>query len=219
MADGMDPAPILDEIEALAARRRVKVEYVSRRRIDLVARTEGPQGVVATARPVPETPLDELCTPVRGTQPFLVVVDGVTDPQNLGALLRSAECAGVTGVVLPRHRSVHLSPTVAKVAAGAIEYLPMALVPGIPATLQRLSAAGIWTVGLDAGSPRSLYGLPLGAEAVALVLGSEGEGLAPLTRKRCDALVSIPQRGTLSSLNVATAGAIACFDLARRREP
>jgi len=218
MADGMDAAPILDEIEALAVKRRVKVDYVSRRRIDLVARTEGPQGVVALARPVEATPLEQLCVPVGGRQPFLVVLDGVTDPHNLGALLRSAECAGVTGVVLPRHRSVHLSPTVAKVASGAIEYLPMALVPGIPATVQRLSAVGVWTIGLDGDAPSSLYELPLGDEAVALVLGSEGGGLAPLTRKRCDAVVSIPQRGTLSSLNVATAGAIACFDIARRRQ-
>jgi 23S rRNA (guanosine2251-2'-O)-methyltransferase len=123
----------------------------------------------------------------------------------------------VTGVVLPRHRSAHLSPTVAKVAAGAIEYLPMALVSGIPSALQRLSAAGVWTVGLDGGVKRRLHELPLGEEPVALVLGAEGTGLAALTRKRCDALASIPQHGRLSSLNVAVAGAIACFDIARRR--
>jgi 23S rRNA (guanosine2251-2'-O)-methyltransferase len=219
MAEGMDAAAILDEIEALATKRRVKVSYVSRRRIDMVARTEGPQGVVALARPVEEVSFEKLCAPTRsGRQPFLLVLDGITDPHNLGALLRSAECAGVTGIILPRHRSAHLSPTVAKVAAGAIEYLPMSLVPGIPAALQRLSTAGVWSVGLDGDAPTSLYELPLGPEPVALVLGSEGTGLAALTRKRCDALASIPQHGTLSSLNVATAGAIACFDIARRRD-
>jgi 23S rRNA (guanosine2251-2'-O)-methyltransferase len=217
MAEGMDQAAILNEIEELATKRRVKVSYVSRRRIDLVARTEGPQGVVALARPVEETSFEKLCEPSGGRQPFLLVLDGITDPHNLGALLRSAECAGVTGVILPRHRSAHLSPTVAKVAAGAIEYLPMALVPGVPAALQRLSTAGVWSVGLDGEAPSSLYELPLGTDPVALVLGSEGTGLAALTRKRCDALASIPQHGTLSSLNVATAGAIACFDIARRR--
>ena len=218
MAEGMDAATILDDIEALATKRRLKVEYVSRKRIDSVARTEGAQGVVALAKAVEETPLEALCEPSRrGRVPFLLVLDGITDPHNLGALLRSAECAGVTGIILPRHRSAHLSPTVAKVAAGAIEYLPMALVPGVPSTVQRLSAMGVWTIGLDGDAPRSLYELPLGEEAVALVLGSEGTGLAPLTRKRCDALASIPQHGTLGSLNVATAGAIACFDVARRR--
>jgi 23S rRNA (guanosine2251-2'-O)-methyltransferase len=146
-----------------------------------------------------------------------LVLDGITDPHNLGAVLRSAECAGVTGIVLPRHRSVHLSPTVAKVAAGAIEYLPMALVAGIPTALQKLSSAGVWTVGLGGESKQALYDLPLGDQPVALVLGSEGAGLAALTRKRCDALASIPQHGTLSSLNVSTAAAIACFDVARQR--
>ncbi len=158
MAEGMDAAPILDEIEALAARRRVRVEHVSRRRLDSVARTDAAQGVVALARPVEETPLESLCEPTRrGRVPFLLVLDGITDPHNLGALLRSAECAGVTGIVLPRHRSAHLSPTVAKVAAGAIEYLPMALVAGVPAALRQLSDAGVWTVGLvgEADASRS----------------------------------------------------------------
>jgi 23S rRNA (guanosine2251-2'-O)-methyltransferase len=218
MAEGMDAAVILDDIEALAATRRVRVEYVSRRRIDSVARTDSSQGVVALARPIEETPLESLCDPSRrGRLPFLLVLDGITDPHNLGALLRSAECAGVTGIVLPRHRSAHLSPTVAKVAAGAIEYLPMALVAGVPAALQKLSDSGVWTVGLVGEAKQSLYELPLGDQPVALVLGSEGSGLAALTRKRCDALAAIPQHGTLSSLNVSTAGAIACFDVARQR--
>jgi 23S rRNA (guanosine2251-2'-O)-methyltransferase len=218
LADGMDAAPILDEIEALATARRVRVEYVSRRRLDSLARTDAPQGVVALARPVADTPLPALCEPSRrGRVPFLLVLDGITDPHNLGALLRSAECAGVTGVVLPRHRSAHLSPTVAKVAAGAIEYLPMALVAGIPTALQSLSERGVWSVGLVGEADQPLYQLPLGDQPVALVLGSEGTGLAPLTRKRCDVLASIPQHGSLSSLNVSTAGAIACFDVARQR--
>jgi 23S rRNA (guanosine2251-2'-O)-methyltransferase len=123
----------------------------------------------------------------------------------------------VTGIVLPRHRSAHLSPTVAKVAAGAIEYLPMALVAGVPTALQQLSSLGVVTVGLVGEAPTSLYDLPLGDQPVALVLGSEGSGLAALTRRRCDELAAIPQHGTLSSLNVATAGAIACFDVARQR--
>jgi len=218
VAEGMDAAAILDDIEALAVKRRVRVEYVSRRRIDSVARTDAAQGVVAQARPIEETPLEALCEASRrGRVPFLLVLDGITDPHNLGALLRSAECAGVTGIVLPRHRSAHLSPTVAKVAAGAIEYLPMALVPGIPTALQKLSQLGVWSVGLVGEAEQSLYALALGDQPVALVLGSEGAGLAALSRKRCDAVASIPQHGTLSSLNVSTAGAIACFDVARQR--
>ena len=218
MAEGMDAAEILDEIETLTTARRVRLDYVSRRRLDSVAVTESSQGVVAVARPIEETPLEALCEPSRrGRVPFLLVLDGITDPQNLGALLRSAECAGVTGIVLPRHRSAHLSPTVAKVAAGAIEYLPMALVAGVPTALQTLSAKGVWTVGLVGEATQALYELALGDQPVALVMGSEGSGLAALTRKRCDVLASIPQHGRLSSLNVSTAGAIACFDVARQR--
>ena len=218
LAEGMEPSPVLDEIEALARRRKVRLEVLPRRRLDALARTDGPQGVVAQADPVGEVPLDDLCGPTqRGRVPFLVVLDGVTDPTNLGAVLRSAECAGVTGVVLPRHRAVHLTPTVAKVAAGAVEHLPMAVVPGVPTALRRLASLGVWTVGLDQEASRSIYELAVGDQPVALILGSEGSGLAPLTRARCDELVAIPQYGALASLNVATAGAIACFELARAR--
>jgi 23S rRNA (guanosine2251-2'-O)-methyltransferase len=217
MADGMDAAPILDEIERLAARRQVRVEHVPRRRLDSVARTDGSQGVVALARPVAETPLDTMAMSDGGRRPFLLVLEGITDPHNVGALLRTAECAGVTGVVLPRHRSAHLSPTVTKVAAGAIEYLRIAMVAGIPAALRQLSDQGVWTVGMVGEARQSFYELPLGDQPVAIVLGSEGAGLGALARKRCDALASLPLLGSLSSLNVSTAGAIACFEIARRR--
>ena len=142
---------------------------------------------------------------------------GADRPRNLGAVLRSAECAGATGVVLPKHRVAHLSPTVAKVAAGAIEHLSFALVGGVPAALQRLSALGVVSLGLAGDSARSLYDLPVGDGPVALVLGSEDRGLAPLVRRRCDEVVAIPQHGRLPSLNVGAAGAVACFEVARQR--
>jgi 23S rRNA (guanosine2251-2'-O)-methyltransferase len=191
---------------------------VPRSRLERAARTDAPQGVLALARPLEEVELEALCRARRGVEPFLLVLDGVTDPQNVGALLRTAECAGVTGVVLPRHRAVHVTPTVAKVAAGAIELLDIAVVPGIPNALRQLDDLGVVSVGLDADAPSSLF--DLGAEAdgaVALVMGAEGKGLAALTRRRCSSLVAIPQFGALGSLNVAAAGAVACFELARRR--
>jgi 23S rRNA (guanosine2251-2'-O)-methyltransferase len=219
VADGLDPSPLLDEIEALARRRRVALETVSRTRLDARARTDAPQGVVAEARPLEPVTLEALARRRRGRPPpFLVVACGLTDPQNLGALLRSAECAGVTGVVLPRHRAVHLSPTVAKAAAGAIEHLDFTVAGGIPAALPALAALGVWSVGLAAEADQSLYDLPLGEGPVALVLGSEGRGLPPLVRRRCDALAAIPQRGALPSLNVGVAGAVACFEVARQRD-
>jgi len=218
LAEGMDSSSQLDEIETLASRSRVRVETVSRSRLDSEARTDAPQGVLAIARPIDPVPLEELCEGVPGAPaPFLLVISGVTDPRNLGALLRSAECAGVTGVVLPRHRSAHLSPTVAKVAAGAIEHLSFSVVGGVPAALGRLSEMGVWTIGLAGEADRSLYGLPLGSGPLALVVGSEDRGMAPLVRRRCDEVVAIPQHGSLPSLNVSVAGAVACFEVARRR--
>jgi 23S rRNA (guanosine2251-2'-O)-methyltransferase len=152
-----------------------------------------------------------------GTMAFLVVVDGVTDPQNLGALLRSAECAGVTGVVLPRHRGAHVTPTVTKVAAGAVEHVRIAVVPGVPGALQELERLGVWTVGLDERGPEPVFRLQLGDRPLALVIGAEGRGLAPLSRQRCDVLARIPLRGSIDSLNVSAAGAIAMFEVARQR--
>lgn len=207
--------PLVAEILDLAGDAAVPVRRVGRGRLDAEARSEAPQGVLAHADPLPETPLDHMTTDAPA--PFLVVVDGVTDPQNLGALLRSAEGAGATGVVLPRHRSAHVTPAAAKAAAGAIEHVPLALVAGIPAALQVLRGAGIWTVGLAGEADRSIFGLELATEPVALVLGAEGAGLSRLARQRCDVVVAIPRLGALSSLNVAAAGAVACYEVARRR--
>ena len=152
-----------------------------------------------------------------GPTPFLLVLDGITDPGNFGAVLRTAECAGVTGVVLPRHRSARITPTAAKAAAGAVEHLRFAVVPGIPTALRTLSSRHVWTVGLDAAAARPLHELDLSGEAVALVLGAEGRGLSKLAAQRCDVMASIPVKGVLGSLNVAAAAAVACFEIARRR--
>lgn len=218
LAEDQDPSPQLDDIEELAAQRRIPVETVPRARLDAQARTDAPQGVVALARPLDTVPLEDLSRPAKdGTPPFLLVAAGITDPRNLGALLRSAECAGVGGVVLPRHRSARLSATVTKTAAGAIEHLSFAVVGGIPTALQELRDLGVWSIGLAGEADQSLYDLPLGEGPVALVVGSEEKGLAPLVRRRCDALAAIPQHGALPSLNVGVAGAVACFEVARQR--
>lgn len=207
-----------DELTELARDLRVPVRAVGRGRLASMARSEAPQGVIALAEPLREVELLDLTEPgPGGSAPFLVVLDGVTDPGNLGAVLRAAECAGVTGVVLPRHRAVHITPTVAKAAAGAIEHLPMALVGGLPAALSELSSSGVWTVGLDAGGDVSVWDLGVADGPVALVLGAEGSGLSRLVRQRCDQLAAIPLVGVLGSLNVATASAVACYEVARRR--
>ncbi len=219
LSQDLEEAGVIAEIVGLAGRGRVPVRRVAASRLEAAARTDAPQGVLALAAPIPEAPLEELLQPgpPAGTAPFLLVLDGVTDPHNLGALLRTAECAGCTGVVLARHRAVHVTPTAAKAAAGAIEHLRIALAPGTPAALTVLARAGVWTVGLDRRAQVRLWDLDLATEPVALVLGAEGRGLSRLTAARCDMMISIPERGAIESLNVAAAGAVACFEVARRR--
>lgn len=223
IANEMDPAEILTDILELAAERRALVHHVSRGKLDTESRTAASQGVIARADELSPVSLDDLCAGLGGGSsipdepPFLIAVDGVTDPGNLGALIRTAECAGVTGLVLPKHRAVHVTPTVTKAAAGAIEHVPMALVGGLPAAIAQMQQRGVWVIGLDAGGETSLHDMTLAAEPVCLVLGAEGAGLSRLVRQRCDQLVSIPLRGQLGSLNVATAGALACYEVVRRR--
>lgn len=214
LADGQDPASILDEIEELARRARVPVQLISHARLDREARTEGHQGVMALADRLKTVTLEAL---LENPKPFLLVCDGVTDPRNLGAMLRSADGAGVTGVVLPRHRSARVSPSVTKTAAGAIEYLTFADVGGIPAAIDRLNKSGVLTVGLAGESRSSLFDLDLGSTPVALVIGGEQNGLSALTRKRCSQVVAIPQLGKISSLNAAVALSVAAYEVARQR--
>lgn len=218
MAGDLDSAPVLDDISELAAEARVVVKEVGRGKLDAAARTDAPQGVIAFARPLPEVGLDDLLRVRPGRPaPFLLLSDGITDPGNLGALLRSAECAGVTGIVLAQHRAVHITPTVTKAAAGSVEHLPMAVVGGMPTAVKTLTEQGVWVVGLDERAEKPIWDLDTDDRSVALVLGAEGPGLTRLVRERCDELVSIPMRGRLSSLNVATAGSLACFEVARGR--
>ncbi len=215
MIDDMDSADVLDDISELAFEMKVPFRPINRKRMSQEALTDSHQGVIARAQPVPETDLDDLA---KKKNAFLLVLDGITDPGNLGAILRTAECAGVTGVVLPRHRSVHISPTVTKTAAGAVEHLPMALVGGIPAALTRLQELGIYTIGLDAGGESSIFQLPIrDSRPIALVLGAEGSGLSRLVSERVDTVAAIPLSGRLNSLNVAMAGAVACFEVVRMR--
>ena len=219
VAEDQDDNEVLQDIVDLALDLKVPVREVTRTKLFSMARTESPQGVVARAAELPEYDLADLAVAksATGAPPFLLAVDGVTDPGNLGALLRSAECAGVTGVVLPKHRAVHITPTVTKAAAGAVEYLPMTLVGGLPNAINEMRKAGVWVIGLDMGGDTDLFDLVVANEPVCLVMGAEGKGLSRLVRERCDSVASIPLLGELASLNVSAAGALACFEVTRRR--
>ena len=215
MIEDMTDAEVLADIEELSHEFGVSLRKVSRRHMGSEALTESHQGVIARAAPVAEVDFDRL---MADPAAFLLVLDGITDPGNLGAILRTAECAGVTGVVLGRHRSVHISPTVTKTAAGAVEHVPLTLVGGIPTAISQLNDAGVFTVGLDGGGDGSIFELPqLNQGPTALVLGAEGAGLSRLVRQRVGVVASIPLAGQLNSLNVATATAVACFEVVRAR--
>ena len=204
----------LAEIADIATRRGVQVREVTRDELDDVSATEVPQGVVADADPIEPAAVDQL---LAAPSAFLVALDGVTDPQNLGAVLRSAETSGVTGIVLPRHRAAHITPAAAKAAAGAIEYLPIAAVAGIPAVIIQAERADVWTIGLDADGDVTIDELTVADRPLMLVLGAEGRGLSRLARERCDVVTRIPMHGHVASLNVGAAAAIACATVARLR--
>lgn len=214
VAVGGDEAGPRAEIVELAHEGGVRVREVSATQLLALARSEAPQGVIARAAPIEPVDVDRLLADPRG---FLVALDGVTDPGNLGAVMRTAEMAGATGIVLPKHRSARLGPSTMKAAAGAAEWLPVAQAAGLPAFLDRARRAGVWSVALDMDGDADLHDLAVADGPIVLVLGAEGRGVARLTRQRCDLVASIETHGHLDSLNVSAAAAVACFAVARRR--
>lgn len=169
------------------------------------------QGVAAVADAPPSVGVTDLAGDL------VVVLDGVTDPHNLGAIARAAEVAGACGLVLPRRRSAHHSPAAEKTSAGALSWLPVAVVPNIATGLGQLADTGWWSVGLDGGATATVWDSDLLDTRVAVVVGAEGSGLSRLVAERVDQLVSIPMRGHLGSLNASTAAAVALFEVVRRR--
>lgn len=217
IAAGRD-AGRLAEIRALAERAGVQVVAVDAAQLDRLADGERHQGAVAeVAAPAgdPETQLEQALE-AAGSVPLLLVLDGVQDPHNLGACLRSADAAGVAAVLVPRDRAAGLTPVVRKVAAGAAETVPLVAVVNLARTLRDLKDRGIWLVGTDDSADKTLYEADLKGP-LALVMGSEGEGMRRLTRECCDLLVSIPMAGAVESLNVSVATGVALFEAVRQR--
>jgi 23S rRNA (guanosine2251-2'-O)-methyltransferase len=218
LASGAGRAALGDLLD-LARRRGVEVQTVPRSVIDAEARGGAHQGVLAVVAPIQPTGLTELlATPLAGREPpFFLALDGIEDPHNLGALARSAEAAGCHGLVVPRHRSAPLSAVAIKSSAGALEHLPVAEVPNLARAVEQLRDSGIWCIGLDGAADASLFALELADEPVCIVVGGEGTGLHRLVRDSCDALVHIPMSGQIESLNASVAGALALFEVRRRR--
>ena len=203
-----------EELLALAERHGVRVRRVARREIDRLSGHGAHQGVVATVR----RPVDYEVTDLLGgsAPPLIVVLDGVEDPRNLGAVARTAAAAGANGIVVQTRRSAATTGAAVKASAGAIAHVRLAPVVNLSRALDALKAAGIWVVGLDAGARRSLYELDL-REPTALVIGAEGRGLRRLVRERCDWRAALPMRAEVASLNVSVAAGIALFEAVRQR--
>ena len=218
VAEGTTGAPVAEIVRA-AERAGVRVERVARRTLDGMAESRSHQGVIAEAEEYRYRSWREALelARARSETPLLLAVDGITDPGNLGSLLRSAEAAGAHGVLLSRRRSAPVTPVVAKASAGALEHLIVDRVPNLPGALADLRAEGVWTVGLAADASTSIWGCDLLVEPVVLVVGAEGKGLSRLVAERADALVSIPLGGQVGSLNAAVAGAVSLFESVRRR--
>jgi len=212
IAAGVAEDARIREVLAEAERRRIAVDRVERRELDDLTRGANHQGLGLVATAFQYAPLEEV---LAGTGTVLVL-DHLQDPQNLGTLFRAAEAAGVAGIVIPRERAAGVTPAVVNASAGAVEHLSVAQQPNVVRAIEALKESGRWAIGLDTGDrSQDLFDsdLPLPA---ALVIGAEGSGISPIVRKACDVIVSIPMVGNVASLNAATAGSIALFDLVRR---
>ena len=203
------------EIVKMARERRVPVKEVDRARLDAITRNH--QGMVAFASAYRYSTVEAMLDLARerGEQPFLILLDGITEPHNLGAIIRTAECAGAHGVIVHERRAVGLTPAAVKASAGAVEYLPVARVTNLSTTLETLKAEGIWTYAADMAG-EDYAGVDLGGP-VALVIGAEGEGVSRRVLESCDRTVSVPIRGKLDSLNASVAAGILMYAVVRAR--
>jgi len=208
----------LGHIASTARAKGVVVVDADRRKLDGMSRTHAHQGVIALAAVREYVTPDDILRIARekGETPLLVICDEITDHHNLGAVIRTAECAGAHGLIIPKRRSAGLTAIVAKTSAGAVSHLPVARVPNIPSLLRELKDEGLWIFGADASGDRSLFESDLKGPA-AIVIGSEGGGLGRLVRESCDFLVHIPMYGKINSLNASAAAAILLYEAVRQR--
>ena len=209
----------LGHIASTARAAGVVVVEADRRKLDYMSATKAHQGVIALAAVREYASVEDILSAARerGEAPLLVVCDEISDPHNLGAIIRTAECAGAHGVIIPKRRSVGLTAVVGKASAGALEYLPVARVSNLVSTIRDLQKAGVWVFGTAADGDTGLYTADLKGPA-AIVIGNEGEGMSRLVSEACDFKVSIPMHGRISSLNASNAAAILLYEAVRQRE-
>ncbi len=217
IADG-DTDKGLQRLAAMAKEAGAVVVPVDRRKLDLMSTTHAHQGIIAQAAAHEYATIEDILeeAAARGQAPLIVICDELSDPHNLGAIIRTAECAGAHGVIIPKRRSVGLTATVAKASAGAVEYMKVARVANINNAIKELKEQGVWIFGTAAEGSEPMYRADLTGPA-AIVIGNEGDGMSQLVRKNCDMLVHIPMSGKISSLNASNAASILLYEAVRQR--
>lgn len=214
--DGCQDGPV-KTITREAKKQNTIIHYVAKERLDQLSETGKHQGVIAQAAAYRYEEVEDMLklAEEKGEPPFLFILDGIEDPHNLGAIIRTANLAGAHGVIIPKRRAVGLTSTVAKTSAGALNYTPVAKVTNISATIEELKERGLWFVCADMGG-ESMYRLDLKGP-IGLVIGNEGEGVSRLVREKCDFIASIPMKGDIDSLNASVAAGVLAYEIVRQR--
>jgi 23S rRNA (guanosine2251-2'-O)-methyltransferase len=217
LAEGIEPGPQIGEITSRARAAGVPVETAPRAEVDRRAATKHHQGVIAFVTDAAYIALDDLIEEAQSSGvPLIVLLDGIQDPQNLGAIARTVDAAGAHGIVVPERRAVGVTPGAVRASAGALEHVPVARVTNLGRAVDQVKESGIWVVGLDMAGDRTYTEVDL-TRPTALVVGSEGEGISRLVREKCDVLAAIPLKGKVASLNASVAAAILLYEAVRQR--
>ena len=208
----------INEIIKLAKNKKIIITEVDKNKLDQLSETKHHQGVIAFVSPIEYKELDDIfeLAKERNEAPFILIADEIEDPHNLGALIRSAECAGCHGVIIPKRRAVAVTEVVAKTSVGATEYVPIVRVNNITETIRELKDRGVWIVGTDGSAKVTYYDQDM-TGSIAIIIGSEGRGMNKLTMENCDFLVKIPMMGKITSLNASVSGGIVLFEALKQR--
>lgn len=206
------------KITALAGKKGIPVSFCDRRKLDALSQGLRHQGVIAVCPAHSYSEIDDVfaLAQSRNELPLIIICDGITDPHNIGAIIRSAEAAGAHGVIIPKHRSAGVNAVCAKTAAGAVEYIPIVREANLNSAISALKSRGVWIAGAEAGSDKNVFNTDFNVP-LAIVIGSEGEGISRLVKQNCDFIVSIPLKGRVNSLNASAAAAVLLFEVLRSR--
>lgn len=208
----------INKIIGIAKDKNIIVQYVDKKKLDQISQGSSHQGVAALVAPYVYYSIDDIMKKAKelGEPPFLLVLDGIEDPHNLGSIIRTAECSGVHGIIIPKRRSAHVTETVYKSSAGAVEHMLIAKVNNISDAIDKLKEEGLWIYGADMTGKEKYFDVDL-TGAVAIVIGSEGKGMSRLVKEKCDFLLNIPMKGKISSLNASNAASILLYEVVRQK--